>query len=314
MEEKELITYEETTALAAFTSDEGLDPYIKQAEDIVSGFDHDLSTAAGRKRTASLAAKVAKLKVKLDDLGKDLVSDWKTKAKAVDKNRKAMRDSLDELKVEARKPLTEWEDEQARIEAEKLAKEEAEKLLDQFNTDHELALFMDEKVTAELEEAARLVEQERVKLEDAMKQEAAEAATKEAEEKAKVERERLEREKADAEAATKEADRQRIAAEERAKLEAEQAESRRIEAERQAKEDAATAAENARQAEMARVVLLARQEEEATEKRESNKRHAKKINNQAVDCFVANGFSKDEAIKIVTLIAKKEVTNIVINY
>ena len=36
----------------------------------------------------------------------------------MDANRKAMRDSLDELKVIARKPLTEWEEEQKRIEAE----------------------------------------------------------------------------------------------------------------------------------------------------------------------------------------------------
>jgi len=310
MEEKGLITYEETTALAAFTSDEGLDPYIKQAEDIVSGFDHDLSTAAGRKRTASLAAKVAKLKVKLDELGKDLVSDWKTKAKAVDKNRKAMRDSLDELKVEARKPLTEWEDEQARIEAEKAAKEEAEKLLAQLNTDHELALLMDEKVTAELEEAARLAEEARIEAEDKIRREAAEAARIEAEDKAKAEREKLEREKAEAEAATKEADRQRIAAEERAKLEAEQAERNRAEAKREADQAVIDEADRVRQEQ--------KDKEEAErlekEKRESNKRHAKKINNQAVDCFVANGFSKDEAIKIVTLIAKKEVTNIVINY
>ncbi len=310
MEDKGLITYEETTALAAFSSDDGLDPYIKQAEDIVSGFDHDLSTAAGRKRTASLAAKVAKLKVKLDDLGKDLVADWKTKAKAVDKNRKYMRDSLDELKIEARKPLTEWEDEQAKIEADKLAKEEAEKLLAQFNTDHELALLMDEKVTAAFEEAARLAEEERLQAEESMKREAAEAATKDAEENAKAERERLEREKAEAEAATKEEERLRIAAEERAKLEAEQAARNREVAKREADQAVIDEAN--------RVRLEQREKEEAElaaqEKRESNKRHAKKINNQAVDCFIANGFSKDDAIKIVTLIAKKEITNIVINY
>lgn len=124
----ELIAIEEKNALTVFTQDNGLDEIIKQVEMEVATFEHDLSTGAGRKRTASLANQVARTKTYLDGLGKELVSDWKNKAKVVDANRKAMRDSLDELKVIARKPLTEWEEEQKRIEAEEAARLAAEKL------------------------------------------------------------------------------------------------------------------------------------------------------------------------------------------
>ena len=77
----ELIVIEESKALAVFSNENGLDPIIQQAKDLVDGFEHDLSTGAGRKRTASLANKVAKLKTRLDGMGKDLVSDWKAQAK-----------------------------------------------------------------------------------------------------------------------------------------------------------------------------------------------------------------------------------------
>lgn len=65
---KELVLTEEKTALQVFSIDGGLDPIIQEARAFVADFEHDLST--GRKRTASLANKVAKLKVRLDDMGK----------------------------------------------------------------------------------------------------------------------------------------------------------------------------------------------------------------------------------------------------
>ena len=55
----ELIAIEEKNALTVFTQDNGLDEIIKQVEMEVATFEHDLSTGAGRKRTASLANQVA---------------------------------------------------------------------------------------------------------------------------------------------------------------------------------------------------------------------------------------------------------------
>lgn len=315
MEAKELITYEETTALAAFTSDDGLDPYIRQAKDIVSEFDHDLSTASGRKKTASLAAKVAKLKVKLDDLGKDLVSDWKTKAKAVDSNRKSMRDALDELKIEARKPLTDWEDEQARIEAEEAAKAEVEKMRLQVESDHEIAILLDEKITREKMEAELVIERDRIQREDEMKRQAAETARIQAEEKAREEKEQIERQRIQAEERAKESERQRITAEERLKMEAVQAEQRRIAAEEQATIDAELAAESAKQAQIQAQKDKEAAELEELEKRESNNRHVGAIRKAAKEALMSNcGLDEKTAKAIVLAINSGSIANVTINY
>ena len=122
----ELVELKKETALTVFTQDNGLDSYVKQVADEVASFEHDMKTAASRSRTIALASKVAKIKVKYDDCGKDLVSDWKEKAKKVDAARKKMRDELDDLKILARKPVTDWEAEQAEIEQQRIEQLKAE--------------------------------------------------------------------------------------------------------------------------------------------------------------------------------------------
>lgn len=314
MENKELLNIDNDSVLAVFSSGEGLDPYVQQARDIVDSFEHDLSTDAGRKRTASLANKVAKLKVRLDDLGKELVSDWKQKAKAVDVNRKSMRDALDSLKLEARKPLTEWEEEQERIAAEKAAAEEAERIRKEIESDWELAILMNEKIDRDRKEEAERLERERVEREEAMKREAAEKARKEAEEKAASEKARIEQEKRDAEERAKEAERQRIAAEERAKIEAEQAEKRRIEAEEKAKRDAEEAAERAKQQQIAEQKAKEDAEKAEQERREANKRHVGGIRKAAKESLMAIGIDEALAKEIVMAINDGKIKNITINY
>jgi hypothetical protein len=113
---KELIKIESVTAVDVFKN-AGLDPLLEQIKEEVRSFVPDLSTVTGRKAIASLAARVAKSKTYLDGLGKDLVADQKATIKTVDAERKRMRDDLDLLKIEARKPLTDWENkEKDRVE------------------------------------------------------------------------------------------------------------------------------------------------------------------------------------------------------
>ena len=152
---KDLITYDEKTILECFSSDDGLNDVVGKLTELVGGFEHDMSTGASRAKTASLSSKVASFKVKMDGLGKDLVSDWKNKSKAVDKNRKSMRDALDELKEEARKPLTDWEDEQKRIEADEAAKVADEALLKEIESDHEISILMDREFDRIKEDQAK---------------------------------------------------------------------------------------------------------------------------------------------------------------
>jgi hypothetical protein len=107
-ETKELIVPLPATALEIY-KDGGLDPILSAIEAEVRNHKPELGTAKGRGEIASLSHKVAKSKVYLDNLGKDLVSEWKKKSAVVDAERKRMRDKLDSLRDEARQPLTEWE-------------------------------------------------------------------------------------------------------------------------------------------------------------------------------------------------------------
>ena len=328
----ELVVIEEKNALAVFSNENGLDPIIQQAKDLVDEFEHDLSTAAGRKRTASLANKVAKLKTRLDGMGKDLVSDWKAKAKKVDANRKSMRDELDELKVIARKPLTDWEEEQKRIEAEEAARLAAEKLREEVERDHELALLMnaefdrkveEERIAAEQAEKERLAKeaQERAEREARIAQEAKEKAEREAAEREEKLRREAEEEKAKAEAEKlaaiereRKAELDRIAAEERAKAQAEEAERQRVIAEEKAKRDAEEAAERARQAEIQRQQEEQERQRKEQEAREANKRHIGSIRKAAKESLMALGIDEEKAKEIVMAIHNGQIANVKINY
>lgn len=69
----------------------------------------DLTTERGRKAIASMAYKVSRTKTAIDDAGKLLCEEARKKITAIDASRKQIRDALDALRDEVRKPLTEWE-------------------------------------------------------------------------------------------------------------------------------------------------------------------------------------------------------------
>lgn len=325
----ELVVIEPKNVLTLFTETDQLEEILKQVEMEVATFEHDLSNDARRKKTASLARKVASTKTYLDGLGKELVSDWKAKSKAVDANRKAMRDRLDALRDEARRPLTEWEAEQAKLAEERRLAEEAEKLRQQVEVDHEMGLLMNNEFDRKLEEARKAAEEaERLRLEAeekarlereaAIAQEAKERAEREAKEReerikreAQEAAEKAERERLAAIEREKEAERQRIAAEERAKIQAEQAEKARL-AEIERRKQAEIDAEKKRLAdiEAAKQAEIRRQKEEAERlererlQKEANKKHAAKIHNEMMQAAIANGVSEEEAKAFVILLAK----------
>ncbi len=286
--------------VTVFTTENGLDPYLEKIKTEVESFVPDLSTKKGRDAIASLAYKVSQSKTALESIGKDLVAELKKQPKLVDTERKRVRDYLDDLRDEVRQPLTDWEADQERLEAERIAAEEAEKLRVQAENDHELALLMNDKVIADRKAEAEQIEADRLAAEEEIKRNAAEQARIEAEQKATEEQEKIQQEKLAAEEAAKESERQRIAAEERVKLQAEQAETARIAAEQQAIQDAKDAEEREKQAVIDTENRLKREAEEkqkaeaaALARREANKKHAKKINNEAANCFVEGGFDVD---------------------
>lgn len=315
---------EPINAVEIFTG-EKLDTILLQIQQKATDFVSDATTAAGRKEIAAMAYKVARSKTTLDDLGKDLVSGWKEKAKLVDAARKKSRDFLDDLKDTVRKPLTVWElEEEARVEEEKMA---AEFLIawDEAHTIH--AIYIKEK-----ELAAREAEMIRKEQEAKAKAEA-EAAEKKAKEDAeRAEKERVEREaeirKEEAEKARREAaeaiaraEREKVASEERAKLEAEQAEKNRLVAEQRAKEDQEAAVKKAQEQERARIEAEQKAKADAeakakalADKLAADKKHQSTINKAALCCFTENGFTEEQGKAIITLIAAGKIKHIAIQY
>ncbi len=325
---KDLLLLRDSTIEKAFITGTGVDVAISELTDIVIGYEHNLATVGGRKKTASLAAKVSKVKTTVDAIGKEMVSEWKGKSKIVDANRKKFRDACDELRDEARKPLTDWEAEEARIEAEKEAAIEAEKAAALLLADHEIGLLLNEKrdddIAAQLileaqaaEERKRLEREkmereatekaERLLIEQREQLELEQAATKEI--AAKAERDRAAAIEAAAEAVS-----QCEAAEEKARQDAIEADKRMVLADAIAKKQEETAAINARNAE-----ILKQQEKEAAEaaeieNREANKRHVGAIRKAAKESLMTLGVDEAMAKKIVLAVNAGEIRNISINY
>jgi len=295
-------------------TEKGLEPILLEIKKKVDEFEPNIETVGGRKEIASFAHKIAQSKVFIDKAGKELVAKQKAEIKLIDTERKRSRDFLDEQKDRARLPLTEWE------EAEK-AREEAERIEQEFNDDFESALAEDslfnrereirlkeeaeakkEAERREKEEAERL-EKERVEREERMKKEAAEQAKREAEEKVRK-----------AEEAAKQAERDRIAAEERAKVEKEEA-AKRAEREKQEAIDRAKAEAEAE----AKRVEEERLRKEAAEKAEAERKaahhaHRKRINREALTDLEILGFDTDNAKAFIKAVAEGSVSHITINY
>lgn len=270
---------------------ESIDPLLDEITKLARAHVPDISTDKGRKALKSLAFKIARSKTTLDDMGKELVSDWKAQAKKVDEVRAKIRGQLDELKEEVLKPLTDWEAK----ESQRIAKRE-EMLLHVQQAANEtykvasaasLAIEYIEKMpqgedfwqefhlraSREMEAAIKKISSRRDELIEQQKRDD-ELARLRAEQEAREKQEREERiakeaaEKARIEA-EKKAEQERLIAEEKAEKEKREAEAARqkaeadkIDAERRAKEAEEREAQAKIQAEKDRIAA----EEAATER------------------------------------------------
>jgi colicin import membrane protein len=322
-------------ALATFTTPNAIDPLLAQVRAAIDAFVPDVTTASGRKAIASIANKVAKAKVHLDNEGKKLADVQKEVPKKIDACRKHIRDTLDAWKDEVRAPLTEWEaKEDARIDRHKAAIQWLELRtsdiagLDAGELSSNLASVNALAVGPECEEyeaayaAAKLKAIEALTKQLAIRQqyeaeqaELARLRAADAERQKKDHEERIAREAA--ERATREAAakaeterraaeigaaREREAAERRElelRLQAEQAERRAVEAEAKAKRD--TEAKAAKDA-----------AEQAS--READRTHRATVNKAALEAFMRRGLDESTSKHVITLIAQKEIPNVSINY
>lgn len=340
----DLVVIEKTNALAVFTSQEQLDPLIEAIEKEARSLVPDLSTKKGRDAIASMAHKVARSKTYIDNAGKDLVAELKALPKQIDESRRLVRERLDALKDEVRRPLTEWESEQERIKAEEAmnAMHEEALVMDaefdrqraaKFEADHEMALLMNEKIDRDREEARQKAEQAKREHEERIKREAEEKARHEAEEAAKREieaaaaREReatLAKERAEREAKelAEKAERDRIEAEQRAERErkeaAERAEREKQEAiaeeQRKAHEEAERIKRENEQKEQARLAEEKRIKDEEA-RRAADENHRKVIGTAVVNGLIAHArLSREDAIAAFVAMKENLIPHVTINY
>jgi colicin import membrane protein len=274
-------------------------PILEKIAKEARSFTADVNTPTGRKSIASVAFKVAKTKTYLDGLGKELVDGLKELPKKVDANRKAMRDFLDELKDEVRRPLTEWEQEQERIEAEMKARAEAERLQREVENAHELAILLNAEFDRKKEDERKAAEQREKERLELIASQAAEKARLEAEAKAKVEQEAALRREVEAKMAQQRAEKERADAERRAA---------------EAEERATKAREEAIRQERERVESIERKAKEEQEKREADKEHRRRINAEIIADLASLGFDEDTAKALITSISKGKVRHTSIAY
>jgi hypothetical protein len=109
----EIVTVAQPTALEAFGDPKKLEKMkadIGRALAEVVPVNLDMAKPADRKTLKSIAAKIPKLKTKMDAWGSESVEDLRAQITSVDAARKDLREFLDEKRTEIRKPLTEWEE------------------------------------------------------------------------------------------------------------------------------------------------------------------------------------------------------------
>lgn len=329
----DLVVIEKKNAMAVFTNNDQLDPLIEAIEKEARSLVHDVTTKKGRDAIASMAHKVARSKTYIDNAGKDLVAELKALPKQIDESRRVVRERLDALKDEVRRPLTEWEAEQERIKAEEAMNEmHAEALemnikLDQelaakFEADHEMALLMDKDIDRERADKAAEAERQRIAREEEIKRQAEEKAKREAAEQAQREidaaaarereailaKERAEREQKEA---AEKAERERIAAEQKAAADKQAA----IDAERRkAHEEADRIRREAEQREQARMAEEKRKAEELA-RREADVNHRKAIGTDIVKALQANTtLTRDQAIEVLSAIKDGKIPHTGISY
>lgn len=281
----------------------------------------DLSTAKGRARVASLSALVSRSKTAIEKPGRDYLRHLKEAVKPAEAELRRFVTACDELRDEVRRPLTEWEAEQERIAAENQMNAWHEEALEmnadfdrqfaaRIESDHEMALMMNEMHDREREEARAEAERKRIAHEEELKRQAAEQARRDAEAAAQRDREEAARREAELKAAAERAERERIETQQRAEREKKEAAERAerdkqeaIAAERRRQEEA----EAARQAEAKRIA-----DEEA--KRAADKEHRRVINLQAKADLIAQGIPDEIAELCIKAIVTGNVRNISIKY
>ncbi|HDL6944987.1 TPA: hypothetical protein PXM30_001165 [Yersinia enterocolitica] len=320
------IVIESKNALAVFTQPDHIESILQQVEKEVNSFVPDVSTKKGRDAIASLGLKVAKTKTYLDGLGKDLVTEYKEVPKKIDASRKTVRDRLDALKEKVLLPKLEYEAEQERIAAEAAyaamwqeahemdASITAERLVKK-ESDHEMALLMNDAFDRDAKAKADEIERLRKAHEEFIAQQAAEKAKREVEEKAKRDIEAAEQRERDAKLAQERAEQKAEQDKKDAAAKAEREKQEAIAAEqRKAQEEADRIKREVQQKEDARLAEEKRVADEAAA-RAANEAHRKTVGTAVVNGLIEHaGLTREQAIATLCAIKDGKIPHANIHY
>lgn len=318
----DLVVIEKKNAMAVFTNNDQLDPLIELIEKEARSLVPDVTTKKGRDAIASMAHKVARSKTYIDNAGKDLVAELKALPKQIDESRRVVRERLDALKDEVRRPLTEWEAEQERIKAEEamnalhaealvMNEEFDRQLAARIESDHEMALLMNDAFDREQAEKKAEAERQRIAREEEIKRLAEEKAKREAAEQAQREIDAAAAREREAILAKERAEREQREAAERAEREKQAA----VEAERRkAQEEADRIRREAEQREQARLAEEKRKADEQA-RREADVKHRKAVGVEVVKALMANtSLTRDQAIEVLTAVKDGRIPHTGISY
>ncbi|HCC6093131.1 coiled-coil domain-containing protein [Citrobacter freundii] len=321
----------------------GLAGYLEQIREMAKEVP-DVTTKKGRDRIGSLARMVGSSKTAIEKPGREYLKRLKEAVKPAEEELRVFTRECDAIRDAILKPREEWEAEQERLKQEeeaRLAAEayalmrdeadsmnaafdvaKAEALRKQIETDHEMALLMNDAFDRELAEKKAEEERQRIAHEEELKRQAAEQAKREAEEKAAAELAAAKKREEDAIAAKAQAELLAKQAQERAEQEAKDAAAKAeaekkaaIEAEqRKAQEEADRIKREAEQKEAAR---LAEEKRIADEKaaREADVKHRKAVGTEIVNALTANtSISREQAIEVLKALMDGLVPRTQINY
>ncbi|MDK1844503.1 MULTISPECIES: hypothetical protein [unclassified Klebsiella] len=318
----DLVVIEKKNAMAVFTNNDQLDPLIEAIEKEARSLVPDVTTKKGRDAIASMAHKVARSKTYIDNAGKDLVAELKALPKQIDESRRVVRERLDALKDEVRRPLTEWEAEQERIKAEEtmnalhvealvMNEEFDRQMAARIESDHEMALLMNDAFDRDQAEKKAEAERQRVARELEIKRLAEEKAKREAAEQAQREIDAAAAREREAILAKERAEREQREAAERAEREKQAA----VEAERRkAQEEADRIRREAEQREQARLAEEKRKADEQA-RREADVKHRKAVGTEIVKALMANtSLTRDQAIEVLTAVKDDRIPHTGISY
>ncbi|EKN4704208.1 hypothetical protein LGL88_12225 [Yersinia ruckeri] len=313
----------------------GLDSFLEYIREMTREVP-DVTTKKGRDRIGSIARMIGSSKKAVEEPGRDYLRSLKDPIKPAEKELKRFVDECDDIRNAFLKPRIEWEAEKERLAAEAayaamwqeahemdavITIRIAEKAAAKKESDHEMALLMNDAFDRDAKAKADEAEHLRKALEEFIAQQAAEKAKREAEEKAKRDIEAAEQRERDAKLAQERAEQAAkdvaAKAERDAKELAERVEREKQEAiaaeQRKAQEAADRIKRETQQKEDARLAEEKRVADEAAA-RAANVEHKRAINQQSVADLVAAGIPEECAVQCVKAIAKGQVSAIAITY